>query len=308
MHAPTTTKAPTKRRSVVSWIALLAAIATALFGVGFLFHTSHERTVLGKYNLRFFSFLLLWYLVLVPGSYLLIGFLLRTHQIVLRSGRRLAVRPHIKIGVFLILGLTGQIALETIWQQQLARRTLTRAGDRFHPFLQNTPHPNDAGLHINRWGFRGDDIQRAKPPGTFRIFFFGGSTVICEQVAFEDTHCRVLEEELAAARPDLRIEVQNLGAEWHCTEHSLIKLLTWAPDFSPDLVLVMHGINDLIRSFPSDTYACGEYQNDYGHYLGPTANLVRPQFIGRVLSQNAAGHWFSDFRYRQVRLLAPNGF
>ncbi len=228
----------------------------------------------GKYNLRYFTFLLIWYLAFVPGTFFFVRFLLTMHEIRLASGRTIMVRPRLKLTLTLIAALVGYIALDTLAQRQLASRPVTHASNVFHPYLQNALTQRRGVAHqplgVPR---RGD--REAKPAGTFRIFFFGGSTVICEEVPFEDSHCRVLEKRLRAAYPGRKIEVQNLGAEWHTSAHSVMKLLFQAQEFSPDLVIVCHAINDLTRSFEADAFTEGPYQNDYGHYYGPIIGMVR---------------------------------
>ncbi len=297
----------TPRPPAVRWCSAILAVLVALFGVGFLCHTSYDPVVFGKYNLRYATFLSIWYLIFVPGTFFLVRFLLTAHEIRLASGRTIAVRPRLKLTLALIAALVGYIAVDTLAQRQLASRPVTHASNVFHPYLQNALRHNDEQLHTNCWGFRGEEIEKTKPAGTFRIFFFGGSTVICEEVPFEDSHCRVLEKRLRAAYPNVKIEVQNLGAEWHCSAHSVMKLLFQAQEFSPDLVIVCHAINDLTRSFEADAFTEGPYQNDYGHYYGPIIGMVRPRDAASVLVRTAGGFWCSDFRYVQVQLRGPDG-
>ena len=295
-----------KKPKLVAWAWVPAALF-ALVSSGFFFHTSYDPVVLGKYNLRYTAFLSVWFLVLVPGLWLLVRFVFTHHEIRFASGRRLAISPGRKLYVLLVICLVGYVALNTIIQRRLTQRTFTRAGDVVHPYLQNTPRPNDESLHTNRWGFRGDDIELRKPDNAYRIFVFGGSTVICEQVPFEQTHCRVLEKRLQAACPDVHIEVQNLGAEWHSSAHSVVRLLLKAQDFAPDMVVIWHGINDLVRSFEADNYCTGPYEPDYGHYFGAMINLVRPAETWSMMVRSAGGHWFSDYWLQSVRLLGPEG-
>jgi hypothetical protein len=270
---------------------------------GFWFHTSQDKVVFGKYSTRYFLVLcVLTALATVPG--LTLRFLLTEHAIVSSSGRRVTLALGTKLLAVVILPamlLVSAEALFTHWY----RATQSAKWAQYHPFLQKIPRPRDEGLVINRWGFRGEEIERAKPAGVYRTFVLGGSTVFCDGVAFEDSHCRILEKWLRAAYPSVRVEVQNAGMDWHTSQHSLIKFLFQIQDFDPDLIIVYHAINDLCRSFSPPRIARGEFQSDYGHFNGPVADMVNDHFgnaryhrffvvdqIHALVSQQ----WFSDFK------------
>ena len=288
------------------WIARLATAAVVVFSLGFLAHTSHDPVVLGKYNLRYASFLALLFLVVIPLFYATVRFLTVAHEIKLADGRTTLVKPRQKLTVAALVILVGYTGANWLVGRLVTGKVLTHDAHVFHPYLQNVARPNVAGQHTNHWGFRGDEMQLAKRPDTFRVFVFGGSTVHCGTVDYEQTHCRILEKRLRAAYPDYHIEVQNLGAEWHATEHDTIKLLFFAQDFAPDLAIIFHGINDLVRGFEPDLFSIGPYRSDYRHYLGAVTNLVRPDAAG-PLANVAAGHWCSDLRFDRVRLVGPYG-
>lgn len=122
-------------------------------------------------------------------------------------------------------------------------------------------------------------MAMVKPDGTFRIFVLGGSTVLSSRVDYEDSHVRLLGlslQELFTQAPgdDRRVEIQNAGNHWHTSQHSLMKYLFKIQDFDPDLVIVWHGINDLCRSCSPPRFLSGDYQADYSHFWGPTAEMV----------------------------------
>lgn len=290
---------------IAAWLAALASVVFFLLSLGYLLHTSHSPVLLDKYDTQYALFLAAQFLVIVPVFHFLARFCAARHEVTLRSGRRLVFRPWHKLMAVFAIGGSSYLATVAYTDHLVHTRTMTYGGDGFHPFLQNTPIPNDARQHVNRWGFRGDDFDREKADDTFRIFMFGGSTVFCGTVPFEESHCRILEMRLRAVYPDLRIEVQNIGADWHTTEHDTIKLLFYSQDFSPDLVITFHAINDLVRSLTPDMFADGAYRSDYRHYLGPAANLVTG---GRKVPWSVlAGHWCSDLRFDQIRITGPDG-
>lgn len=288
------------------WFARLTTAAVVVFSLGFLAHTSHDPVVLGKYNLRYASFLALLFFALIPLFYATVRFLTVAHEIKLADGRATLVRARQKLTVAALVILVGYLSANWLIGRLVAGKVLTHDAHVFHPYLQNVARADVPGQHTNHWGFRGDEIELAKGPETFRVFVFGGSTVHCGTVDYEQTHCRLLEKRLRAAYPKYQIEVQNLGAEWHATEHDTIKLLFFAQDFAPDLAIVFHGINDLVRGFEPDLFSEGPYRSDYRHYLGAVTNLVRSDAAG-PLANVAAGHWCSDLRFDRVRLVGPHG-
>lgn len=289
-------------------LGILAALPLVVLGVGFVFHTDVDPTVFGKWSLGWFLFLLAWWLLVVPGTYLATRFVFRTQTLHLPSGRTLALRPAPKLLALLLVGWLFVYGVERQIHRALGRGVTTpMATDVFHPYLQNVPKPSQRHLGTNRWGFRGAPIQREKKPGTYRIFVLGGSTVFCAPLPIEETPAEGLRRRLQERRPDLVIEVQNAGAEWHSSLHSLIKLHTQVQAFDPDLVIVWHGINDLYRSFSPEAFASGPYRDDYGHFDGAVSSLVRPVTATRRFVGMRFERWFSDVRCDRVRVAGPKG-
>jgi lysophospholipase L1-like esterase len=295
------------RSAAATWIARTAYAAAILWAAGWLLHTSFNPVVLGKYNLRYTIFLGGIFLVVLPLMCLFVWFMTSISELRGSRGRRIFIMPRHKLIAFVAFSLVGYIVAGQLLRYFVAGTVATHDAHVFHPYLQNVATPGHVGQHVNRWGFKGDEIELTKGERTFRVFVFGGSTVHCGTVPYEQTHCRVLERRLQAAYPEYKIEVQNLGCEWHATEHDVIKLLFTAQDFSPDLVIMYHGINDVVRSFVPDLFGVGEYRSDYRHYLGPVTNLVYPNRALMTAINLFGGHWCSDFRFDPVRLEGPEG-
>jgi hypothetical protein len=300
-----------KRRGPASplgiWLPRLVSAFAFLTALGFLWHTSLDPVVFDKYDVPYAIFLLLLFFVFLPAFHWLITFCAVRHDLVLRSGLTLVLRPWQKTAAVLFAAWTFSQAADALTHRFVNRQLTTFTHDMYHPYLQNTPVPGDAKLHINRWGFRGEDLEKEKPDDVFRIFVFGGSTVYCGTVPFEKTHCRLLEKRLGKAYPQYRIEVQNLGADWHCTEHDTIKVLFFAQDFSPDLLISFHAINDLVRSFTSDLFTETHYWSDYRHYYGAAAVLATQGRKLPLFSAGFAGYWYSDWRFDRLRVNGPEG-
>ena len=297
-----------KASPVVRVLAWIVTLPFLVVGVGLIFHTAFEPDLFGKYTLGYFAFLCFWWLLLTPGVYLFARFLFRTHRLDLPSGRVLHVRPSFKILVTLVFGSALVLLVRFGIQQALGEGVTTPHGtDVFHPYLQNTPEPGQRDLQINLWGFRGHDIEPGKTPDTYRIFAFGGSTVFSGPLPLEATWPEVLRDRLAARHPDVTVEVQNAAGEWHCSQHSLIKLLTMVQEFDPDLLIIYHGINDLGRTLTPDLFGTGVFRYDYRHFLGPVANLARPSETTLPFVRMRLGYWFSDFLAHKVRMAGPEG-
>lgn len=297
------TQATSSRRAVQ--VPRLITLVLFVLSLGYLLHTSNEPVVFGKYDAEYAISLAVLFFVTLPVLHLLARFCAVSHELKSRSGRTFILRPRHKVAFVLAAGCIAYLAAAAYNNRLISGRMMTYNGDAYHPYLQNTPLPNDAAQHVNRWGYRGDNIEQEKGANVFRIFVFGGSTVFCGTVPYEQSHCYLLERRLRQAYPQYQIEVQNLGTDWHSTEHDTIKLLFLAQDFSPDLVVTYHGINDLARSLTPDVFGEGPYWPDYRHYYGAASNLASG---GRKVSLNVVtGHWCSDLRFDQIRLTGPEG-
>ena len=305
MHGPTRlmTQATSSRRA--AWAPRLITFTLFVLSLGYLLHTSNDPVVFGKYDAEYAVSLAVLFFVTLPAMHLLARFCAVSHELKSRSGRTFVVRPWHKVTFVFAAGCLAYMAGAAYNNRLISGRMMTYNGDVYHPYLQNTPLPNDAIQHVNRWGFRGDNIEQPKGANVFRIFVFGGSTVFCGTVPYEQSHCYLLESRLRQAYPQYQIEVQNLGTDWHSTEHDTIKLLFLAQDFSPDLVITYHAINDLARSLTPDAFGEGPYWPDYRHYFGAAANLASG---GRKVSWTViTGHWCSDLRFDQIRVIGPEG-
>lgn len=294
----------TKVRITLGSVAL--GLVLVIFIAGFWFDTSdNQPTIFKRYSFKHF-FVLCFATVLMPFVFLYIRQLFIKNEVVLSSGRKVFVRPCHKVLVLLLCGIVFVVFAETwlIKKQKVITAEKKETLKGFHPFLQIIPKIGDKELPINRWGFRGEDIDKDKPKETFRIFVLGGSMIYNDSTPFEQSHCRILEKKLRANYPHINIEVQNAGMHWHTSQHSVIKFLFLIQDFEPDLVIICHGINDLYRSFSPASYAKGPYRDDYSHFFGPLSRVLedyssadeRGMLLPKKVKRMFSVHWFSDFR------------
>ena len=113
---------------------------------------------------------------------------------------------------------------------------------------------------------------REKPPNTTRIIAVGGSTTVNDHiVASHGIHYPLmLEKHLNEAGDGRRYEVLNAGGDAYSTAHSLINIQFRLVEFNPDIILLMHNLNDsTINSFKAG--ATADYGNKYlrPYYLNP---------------------------------------
>lgn len=109
--------------------------------------------------------------------------------------------------------------------------------------------------------------------GTIRIIAVGGSTTVNEhafKIAGID-YASELEERLRETFDGTRFEVLNAGGDGYSTAQSLINIEFRLVEFKPDIILVMHNINDCSVNFFGGG-ATPDYSNKYlkPYFLSPS--------------------------------------
>lgn len=164
----------------------------------------------------------------------------------------------------------------------------------FDPYLQ---------IHNRRF-----DESVKKSEDTYRILCLGGSTTLCDRLPAPARYPNVLQTILQEKYPLAKIEVLNAGQHWYTTKHSLINYMTYYQLWEPDLVILMHGINDLYRSFSPPDFAIGEYDDQWSHFYGPAIGGARQRtleqkIVGRLrrIATKYASIWYPAFRKKTGR-------
>ena len=136
-------------------------------------------------------------------------------------------------------------------------------------------HPFDPFLQISPARF---DVEPGRPPeGVYRVIVMGGSTTQFSVYPMKVT------EILEGAKPDIEAEMLNAGVAWWTSKHSLVNYITYAEAFKPQLVIVMHAVNDLTRSCEPPDNSMGPYNDDWSHFYGPAINAAQPVTFERRL-------------------------
>ncbi len=196
----------------------------------------------------------------------------------------------------LLVILTILIALLLPWGawRYYVRGEHKRLKEPYHPFLQGDYNP------INQ------AVAKEKLPGVLRIVCLGGSTTAHNWKVKPPQwgYPWFLEQELKKVFATDDIEVINFGTPMYCSEHSLIVWLTAARDYHPDIVIIMHAINDLIRSFEHPSLSLGHFREDYGHYYGVAVNWASPRepYLKKLIGNSFFEACYSDFRETKVNV------
>ncbi|MCK4336574.1 MAG: SGNH/GDSL hydrolase family protein [Candidatus Aminicenantes bacterium] len=132
--------------------------------------------------------------------------------------------------------------------------------DEYHPYLQIAP--KDIPIPD------GENTKNA-----LRIFCLGGSTTEFPDTEGRDWSTRI-QELLQNMYPEKHFEVYNLGRMWYTTLHSIINYSVNLRHHKPDILIAMHGINDLLQNADFCSYSFAPFAEDYRHFLGPVSQLV----------------------------------
>jgi lysophospholipase L1-like esterase len=114
------------------------------------------------------------------------------------------------------------------------------------------PKPGlDTGrIRINAEGFRSPEIPRAKPAGTVRLAFLGGSTTYCAEVSNnEATWPHLVWRSLCERHPQLAFDYVNAGVPGYGQDEMRITLERRVAPYQPDVIFMYEAAND----FSTDT-------------------------------------------------------
>lgn len=234
---------------------------------GFLFHRSANPSI-GPYSIEHTALL----------AILALGFLLP-------YGTRLFSKKFGSKQTAFILALAS-VASVTLYVLGSAYYYNTR----FHPF---DPYLQMPPPKINPAKFE-------KPDGTIRILTLGGSTTQNGGLPRAEKYPTVLLELLKEEYPDKNLELFNAGMMWYTTKHSLINYTTSMREWKPDIAIIMHGINDLVRSCEDENFTSGEYDRQWSHFYGPSINGAKPITFETWLLSPFTNIWFSAVKSKEA--------
>lgn len=116
-----------------------------------------------------------------------------------------------------------------------------------HALVRDREYYNWA--HVNASGFRGRDVEVAKPDGVLRVMVVGGSTVFDSTVDGDDQAWPArLEHHLGCLLPGRKVEVINAGVPGYVMLDNLIRLQSELYEFRPDILVLYQAHNDLLAA------------------------------------------------------------
>ena len=127
----------------------------------------------------------------------------------------------------------------------------------------------------------------------FNIFCIGGSTT-----EFKDGNGRdwpsLVGKKLLDQYNFKNIKIYNLGKAWYTTQHSLINYIQNLRKYKPNLIIIMHAINDAWMNADFSRFSNGKFREDYGHYLGPAAYVVKFPSLVSYMKDSFNLLWYAD--------------
>ena len=160
--------------------------------------------------------------------------------------------------------------------------------NKYHSFLQITPPKLDVAQNAKKES--SNNYSHFRSP--FRILTLGGSTTAWKGrggIGWTD----ILEEKLNSAQHLPPIQIDNAATEWYTTAHTLINYHLNLSKRSPDLIILMHAINDLLTNADFSYFSNGSFRSDYGHFYGPFRDIFyRQDEPFQLLSSFLQAAWY----------------
>ena len=118
---------------------------------------------------------------------------------------------------------------------------------------------DEYGFRCNNYFKNSQSIEECKfpiekPDNEYRIFLVGGSTMFSSNNDNSVTTSAVLQKQLIDSKLEKDIRVVNAGVSGSWSEQEVKLITEKIINFSPDLIIVYDGINDLNREVDADTW------------------------------------------------------
>jgi lysophospholipase L1-like esterase len=182
-------------------------------------------------------------------------------ELKLSRRKQLAFTVVAVLGFFLIVEVGFRVGHSLVTGDRYSlyhgiRKPLNAASDRYDGYFkfppsnvlqQGTGGPHPIPTRINSLGFRGEDFDPHKAPGTYRILVTGGSSTFGYHARDEYTYATILGRLLDEVEPR-RYEVLNLGTPHYTSSNILALLRAEGVGYEPDLVTIYTGYNDTVQS------------------------------------------------------------
>ncbi len=265
-----------KKRKVISWILLtIIGILLLYIWVGFLFPNPAMEGWDSWGKIR----IVLWMARI--GLLLLIGLIL---VVAFTKNKNLAQNLGVLLATLFLIFIVAGFFVHHMGDKSMR----LHVKNQYHSFLQIKPPGTDT-------------LNYPFSRSSVKIFCLGGSTT-----AFKNSQGvswpEMLGEELRRKYHSDSIFVFNFGIPWYTTLHSLINYQTNLRQHKPDVIIVMHNINDFLHNADFSHLSNGTFRQDYGHFLGPIVDLIKtrhtPFQVSRVIQFRNL--WYYDVPKKAV--------
>ena len=120
--------------------------------------------------------------------------------------------------------------------------------------MELVPNQQSQSITINSLGFRGDDFSIEKSNASYRIFMLGGSTMFGHGATSDKTTIPgYIQEFFENDFEEYNIQVINSGIQGADSFDELNMIKTRLLDYSPDMMVIYDGWNDLRENNSADT-------------------------------------------------------
>jgi len=179
----------------------------------------------------------------------------------------------INLAVFVLLFFALELTVR-IYHVVFEDGAFFRSNKFISPWITSYDYPPPMIDDEGRAFFRHEteSTSMAKPDDTIRIIAVGGSTTVNKRTfaAQGIDYPAVLESLLNREPAEHRFEVLNAGGDAFSTAHSLVNISLRLIEYEPDIILLMHNINDSTVSLFGESVS-PDYSNKYllPHYVNP---------------------------------------
>ena len=143
-------------------------------------------------------------------------------------------------------------------------------------------------VNVNSLGFRGQEFTAEKPQGVIRVACLGASTTFCAEASRDEMSWPHRLQEILRARCGSHIEVINAGVPGYTVEESLRNLTHRVLRLNPDIIIVYHGNNDIVKDTRSAAIKAGLVQEGEGQQPEWIAFLSRYSLLVDLVAKNLA--------------------
>ena len=107
------------------------------------------------------------------------------------------------------------------------------------------PNQHYETINVNSFHFRGDEILKDKPEGTYRIFLVGGSTAFgWGSTSDQNTIAGFLQKMFDEIETNKKIEIINAGVPGANSIREVHYIKNFLLEFKPDMIIIYDGVND----------------------------------------------------------------